>query len=73
MTMTQALKEGFRAAQKLPESEQDQWVAAIRGEIEAEREWEIQWAASGVLAALADAALAEHRSGRTLPLDPDEQ
>ncbi len=54
--------------------EQDQLAAAIRAEIEVERVWEAQLAASGgALAALADEALADHRSGRTLPLDPDER
>lgn len=72
--MTKALKDAFREAQELPEGEQDQLAAAIRAEIEAERAWEAQLAASGdTLAALADEALAEHRSGRTLPLDPDEK
>jgi hypothetical protein len=72
--MTKALKDAFKAAQELPEGEQDQLAAAIRAEIEAERAWEAQLGASSdALAALADEALAEHRSGRTLPLDPDEQ
>ena len=72
--MTQALEEAFKEARKLPEREQDQLAAAIRAEIEVERAWEAQLAASGsALGALADEALAEHRCGRTLPLDPDEQ
>jgi hypothetical protein len=72
--MTKALEDAFKEARKLPEHEQDQLAAAIRAEIEVERAWEAQLAASGgALAALADEALAEHRSGRTLPLDPDEQ
>jgi hypothetical protein len=72
--MTKALKDAFREAEKLSEREQDQLAAAIRAEIEAERAWEARLAASdSALAALADEALAEHRSGRTLPLDPDEQ
>jgi hypothetical protein len=72
--MTKALKDAFREAQELPESEQDQLAAAIRAEIETERVWETQLAVSGdTLAALADEALAEHRSGCTLPLDPDEK
>lgn len=71
--MTKALKNAFKEAAKLPEREQDQLAAAIRAEIAAERAWEAQLAASGSpLGALADEALAEHRSGRTLPLDPDE-
>jgi hypothetical protein len=62
--MTKALQDAFKEAEKLPEAEQDQLAAAIRAEIEAERAWD---------ARLADEALAEHRSGRTLPLDADEQ
>lgn len=71
--MTKALEDAFRQAQSLPPLEQDQLAAAIRGEIDAVLVWEAKFAGSGdVLAALADEALAEHRSGRTLPLDPDE-
>jgi hypothetical protein len=72
--MTKALQDAFKEAEKLPEAEQDQLAAAIRAEIEAERAWEARLAASqDALAALADEALAEHRSGRTLPLDPDKE
>jgi len=72
--MTKALEDAFKEAQKLPEREQDQLAAAIRAEIDAERAWEAKLAASGdALAALADEALVEHRSGRTVALDPDEQ
>jgi hypothetical protein len=71
--MTKALKDAFKEAEKLPEREQEGLAAAIRAEIGVERAWEAQLAASGgALGALADEALAEHRSGRTLPLDPDE-
>jgi hypothetical protein len=71
--MTKALKDAFKEAEKLPEREQDELATAIRAEIEVDRAWEAQLAASGgALGALADEALAEHRSGRTLPLDPDE-
>ena len=72
--MTKALQDPFNEAEKLPEAEQDQLAAAIRAEIEAERAWEARLAASqDALGALADEALAEHRSGRTLRFDPDEQ
>jgi hypothetical protein len=72
--MTKALQDAFKEAEKLPEPEQDQLAAAIRAEIDAERAWEARLAASqDALSALADEALAEHRSGRTLPLDPDER
>ena len=70
--MTKALQDAFREAEKLPEAEQDQLAAAIRAEIEAESAWDVNLAGSSdALASLADEALAEHRSGRTLPLDPD--
>ncbi len=72
--MTKSLQDAFKEAEKLPEAEQDQLAAAIRAEIEAERAWDARLAASGdVLAGLADEALAEHRSGRALPLDSDKQ
>ena len=71
--MTKALQDAFREAEKLPEAEQDQLAAAIRAEIEGDGAWESRPARSqGALGALADEALAEHRSGRTRPLDPDE-
>jgi hypothetical protein len=71
---TKALQDAFREAEKLPEAEQDQLAAALRAEIEVERAWETRLAASrDTLGALADEALAEHRLGRTLPLEPDEQ
>jgi len=72
--MTKALQDAFREAEKLSETEQDQLAAAIRAEIEAESAWDTRLASSSdVLARLADEALAEHRSGRTRPLDPDER
>ena len=71
--MTKALQDVFREAEKLPEAEQEQLAAAIRAELEAETVWEGRLAASKeALEALADEALAEHRAGRTLPLDPDK-
>lgn len=72
--MTKALEEVFRAAARLPEAEQDALAAAIQAEIEADAEWEESFARSqDALARLADEALAEYRSGRTLPFDPNER
>jgi len=68
--MTKALEDSFKEAQKLPEREQDQLAAAIRAEIDAEHAWE--GTSGDALAELADEALLEHRSGHTVPLDPDE-
>jgi hypothetical protein len=70
--MTKALEDVFKEAEKLPEAEQEQLAAAIRAELEADANWEDRLAASTkALEALADEALAEHRSGRSHPLDPD--
>ena len=70
--MTKALEDVFKEAEKLPEAEQEQLAAAIRAELEAEAIWEGRLAASPkALETLADEALAEHRSGRSHPLDPD--
>ena len=72
--MTNALKEIFEEASRLPESEQNALAAAIRAEIEAEAAWARLLADSaGTLENLADEALAEHRSGRTRPLDPTDR
>jgi hypothetical protein len=72
--MTKALRDAFAEAEKLPESEQHQLAAAIRAEIAADLAWEGRLAASGdALTALADEALAQHRSGRTRPFNADER
>jgi hypothetical protein len=71
--MTKALREVFEAAAKLPAAEQDALAAAIKAELEADEKWEQLFASSqDALARLADEALAEYRSGRTQPFDPDE-
>lgn len=71
--MTKALREVFGAAAKLPAAEQDALAAAIKAELEADEKWEQLFASSqDALARLADEALAEYRSGRTQPFDPDE-
>jgi hypothetical protein len=73
-SVTKALKAVFDEASKLPESEQDALAAAIHAEIEADAAWEKLLLASGeALEILADEASAEHRSGRTQPLDPTER
>jgi hypothetical protein len=70
--MTKALEDVFKEAENLPEAEQEQLAAAIRAELEADANWEDRLAAAPkALEALADEALAEHRSGRSHPLDPD--
>ena len=70
--MTQALKKAFEAASRLPAHDQDELAAAILDELAAEGQWEAALARSqSTLEQLADEALAEHRAGRTKPLDPD--
>ena len=72
--MTKALQDAFKEAETLPEAEQHQLAAAIRVEIAAQLVWETRLSASPIeLSALADEASAEHRSGQTRPLGPDEQ
>jgi len=70
--MTKALRKAFDVASRLPDREQDALAAAILEELAADERWEAAVAARlGALERLADEALAEHRAGRTKPLDPD--
>jgi hypothetical protein len=69
--MTKSLEQAFRAASRLPDAEQDELAAAILAEIEAEERFDAALSASHeVLEQLADEAIAEHRGGRTEPIDP---
>jgi hypothetical protein len=68
MSMTELLQTAFRAAQSLPDDEQDALAAIILNEIDDEHRWAAAFRRSPeVLAELAAEALAEHRAGRTLP------
>jgi hypothetical protein len=70
--MTHLLEQAFQAAEALPASEQDALAASILADIEDERRWAAAFENSAdVLAELAREARAEHRAGKTLPLDPD--
>ena len=70
--MTKLLEKAFAEVAKLSESEQEALAAWILEELASERRWEESFASSaGVLARLADEAIAEHRGGQTRPLDPD--
>jgi hypothetical protein len=70
--MTKALKKAFEVASRLPDREQDALAAAILEEMAADERWEAAVAAApGALEQLADEALAEHRAGRSKPLNPD--
>ncbi len=70
--MTKALEEVLRQISRLPEAEQDALAEAIKAEIGAEKDWDKSFAGSlDVLDRLADDAIADHRAGRTKPIDPD--
>jgi hypothetical protein len=71
--MTKALEDAFKAASRLPEKEQDALAAAILDEIAMEKRWDATLAGSAsALEKLADEAIADHRAGRTEPLDPSK-
>lgn len=71
--MTQMLEQAFAEVAKLPDEEQDAFAAWIVDELASEQRWSQSFAQSqGLLAQLAEEALAEHRAGRTQPLDVDE-
>jgi hypothetical protein len=71
--MTKTLEEVLRQVAKLPDAEQDALAEAIRAEIGAEKDWDKSFAGSmDVLERLADEAIADHRVGRTKPIDPDK-
>jgi hypothetical protein len=70
--MTTLLQQAFEVAAKLPAEEQDVLASRLLAELAAEDDFDRDIAASSKkLAALAAAALAEHRAGQTQPLDPE--
>lgn len=70
--MTQLLKRAFDKASQGPEALQDAIAALILAELESEQRWDESFARSqDALSVLAEEALAEHRAGRSEPLDPD--
>ena len=70
--MTELLEKAFSEVSKLDESQQDSFARWLLEELESERRWEKAFNDSqDLLSQLADEALAEHRSGKTKRLDPD--
>ena len=70
--MTELLRKAFQEASKLPAGDQDALATVLLEEPAGERRWDSSLAGSPEkLVALADSALAEHRAGKTQPLDPD--
>lgn len=70
--MTKALQRAFEAASRLSDQAQDELAAAILEELELEAAFDRRLAETApALEQLAKDALAEHRAGLTVPLDPD--
>ena len=68
--MTQLLKKAFDEASRRPQDIQDAIAAIVLAELAAEQRWDQSFAQSrDALSKLADEALAEHRAGRTKPLN----
>ncbi len=71
--MTELLRKAFEEASKLPPQDQDALASVLLVEIEGEQEWDGALSETqDELASLADAALAEHRAGKTETLDPEK-
>jgi hypothetical protein len=70
--MTELLEKAFAEVAKLSPDAQDEFARWILEELEDEQRWEKAFEASAdKLMQLASRALAEHRAGKTEPLDPD--
>jgi hypothetical protein len=71
--MTKLLEKALAEVAALPPDQQDAVAAWLLAELASERRWDETFARSEkALERLADEALAEHRAGRSTPLDPDE-
>jgi len=71
--MTTKLEKAISALEDLPKNEQDAVADWLLAELESERRWEELFARSpDLLERMAAEALAEHRAGRTVELDPDK-
>ena len=69
--MTQ-LELAFAEIEKLPPTEQNEFVAWILEELHSEQRWVKLFAKSGdILSSLADEALAEHKAKKTKKLNPE--
>jgi hypothetical protein len=70
--MTKTLQQVIDEVAQLPPDEQETFAAWMLEELRSEQRWNELFARSqDMLAKMADEALAEHRAGKTLPLDPD--
>jgi hypothetical protein len=70
--MTELLKKAFDEASRLPASDQDWLATMMLDTLRSEQRWNDLFERSqDMLEKMADEAIAEHRAGETLPLDPD--
>jgi hypothetical protein len=70
--MTKTLQKVIDEVSQLPPDEQETFADWMLIELRSEQRWNELFARSqDMLAKMADEALAEHRAGKTLPLDPD--
>lgn len=71
--MTTRVKQTFTEASKLSPKEQDAFADWVLAEIRSEKKWDRLFANSQeTLSKLASEAIAEHRSGQTQELNPDQ-
>lgn len=70
--MTTKLEKAISVLEDLPENEQDAAAEWLLAELESERRWDDLFARSSKkLEKMAAEALAEHRAGLTVELDPE--
>jgi hypothetical protein len=70
--MTKTLQKVIDEVAQLPPDEQETFAAWMLEELRSEQRWNELFARSqDMLAKMAEEALAEHKAGKTLPLDPD--
>jgi len=70
--MTTKLEKAISVLEDLPENEQDAAAEWLLAELESERRWDDLFARSSKkLEMMAAEALAEHRAGLTVELDPE--
>ncbi len=71
--MTKLLEKAFFEASKLPEKDQDAIAELVLAELASEERWHDLFSRSqDLLAELAEEALAEHRAGKTQPIECDD-
>ena len=71
--MTTRLEQAFTEASKLPPKEQDALADWLLAQLRSEKKWDRLFADSQeVLSKLSSEALAEHDSGQTQELNPDQ-